>query len=762
MATAAGDLVIRLGAQTRGFSRGAADVQRGLRGIVDRATSAASKLTGLFGTLTGIGGAAGLGLMIKRQFAAIDATAKLSDQLGVTTERLQGLRHAAELTGAGANTLDAGLATMAKRLGEAARGSGAAKPALDELGLSAQALIAMSPDKAFYRIAGALEKIEDPARRNAIAANLFSKANMKLLNTLALGEQGLADMQREAEQLGIAFNRVDAAKIEAANDAITRLKQAAGGLAAEAAIGLAPWIEKLAAMRDEIFSMLSVIGKGATALVAFKAGAAIAAGAVWLVTTALKAYRTAQAGATAAAAFFQAIALGPAGWAKLAGGVAAATAAIVAMDAALSKIEASTTSTAQSTTQAATATAGLASQAPAVQGLADATSNLADAVERLGAGMQLQRSLEDIITSAQSGAAALGKIVDEVQKFSLQLQRSLEDIITSAQSGAAALGKIVDEVQKFSLPIAPEFPLFDVKRLEATMGKQPPQLNALLANIQELSKASPQLAAMVEQSAGRITTAWKELGTALHDDPAKAVRDYMAVIEQETSRLRNLKDAVAGVETEFGSWGAGMRWAESALTALQTPLDKYMQTQQRLNSLVEAGAIHWTEANQILADAKKKYEASLPPATAQEAFNSRVQQLKDRIYELSRGASDAEMELRRFSRQPGVTQEQIRRYAELLRKVEELEYHQRRAEMTTGGREPIDTSQPSTRLAGAVEKDTPEGWHAIMQDIAQRDRPQGEGNVAKNTSALKKLAEQHLKVLQRLREIWENPDEVDI
>jgi len=730
MATAAGDLVIRLGAQTRGFSRGAADVQRGLRGIVDRATSAASKLTGLFGTLTGIGGAAGLGLMIKRQFTAIDATAKLSDQLGVTTERLQGLRHAAELTGAGANTLDAGLATMAKRLGEAARGSGAAKPALDELGLSAQALVAMSPDKAFYRIAGALEKIEDPARRNAIAANLFSKANMKLLNTLALGEQGLADMQREAEQLGIAFNRVDAAKIEAANDAILRLKQAAGGLAAEAAIGLAPYIEKLAEMKDQIFSTLAVIGKGATALVAFKAGAAIAAGAVWLVTTALRAYRTAQTGATAAAAFFQAIALGPAGWAKLAGGVAAATAAIVAMDTALTKVQASTTSTTESTTQAATATAGLASQAPAVQGLADATSNLADAVERLGAGMQLQRSLEDIITSAQSGAAALGKIVDEVQKF--------------------------------SLPIAPEFPLFDVKRLEATMGKQPPQLNALLANIQELSKASPQLAAMVEQSAGRITTAWKELGTALHDDPAKAVRDYMAVIEQETSRLRNLKDAVAGVETEFGSWGAGMRWAESALTALQTPLDKYMQTQQRLNSLVEAGAIHWTEANQILADAKKKYEASLPPATAQEAFNSRVQQLKDRIYELSRGASDAEMELRRFSRQPGVTQEQIRRYAELLRKVEELEYHQRRAEMTTGGREPIDTSQPSTRLAGAVEKDTPEGWHAIMQDIAQRDRPQGEGNVAKNTSALKKLAEQHLKVLQRLREIWENPDEVDI
>jgi len=238
-----GSLYVNLVANTAKFRAGMGKAGRTVAAFRKKVKGLTGALGGMVPALAAVGSVSGLGLMVKRQMESIDATAKLSDQLGVATEDLQKLRHAAELTGAGSKSLDAGLATMAKRLGEAARGSGAAAPALKELGLEAKALVAMKPDQAFREIAKALEKIEEPARRNAIAANLFSKANMGLLNTLAAGEKGLAAMGAEAERLGKTFGRVDAAKIEAANDAMTKMGTVFSSVFQEAAIGLAPLVE---------------------------------------------------------------------------------------------------------------------------------------------------------------------------------------------------------------------------------------------------------------------------------------------------------------------------------------------------------------------------------------------------------------------------------------------------------------------------------------------------------------------------------------
>lgn len=257
MAAAVGNLRINLVANTAKFSTGLRSAGTRVKKFATGIRSAAKSMMGFGAAIAGVAVGGGLVVMVKRQLDAIDATAKLSQQLGVATEDLQKLRHAAELTGAGTDSLDAGLATMAKRLGEAARGSGAAAPALKELGLAASDLIAIRPDQAFREIAGALEKIESPARRNAIAANLFSKANMGLLNTLAAGKGGLKAMGDEAERLGKTFSAVDAAQIEAANDAMTRMKAALGGLATKFTIELAPYITQAAESWTEMFGSKS-------------------------------------------------------------------------------------------------------------------------------------------------------------------------------------------------------------------------------------------------------------------------------------------------------------------------------------------------------------------------------------------------------------------------------------------------------------------------------------------------------------------------
>jgi hypothetical protein len=215
--------------------------------LIGRGIRSAMKFAAIVTGLGSIGGLAGMGMLVQGQMQTIDATAKLSDRVGIATEKLAGLRHAAEITGSGALKLDAALQVMQKRLGEVAiKGTGAAAPALEALHLRAKDLIALSPDVAFGAIADAMAGLATQSERNAVTANIFSRANQDLVNTLALGTAGFAAMEAEAKQLGIAFSRLDAAKVEQANDAITRMKTAIKGVAGTAAIALAPLIERYA------------------------------------------------------------------------------------------------------------------------------------------------------------------------------------------------------------------------------------------------------------------------------------------------------------------------------------------------------------------------------------------------------------------------------------------------------------------------------------------------------------------------------------
>lgn len=245
MATAIGDLVAKLRLDTGPFGRSA----KGSIGTMGKIKGAASSLGGALGSLGGrfaaLVGIGGLGFMIKQQFDAIDSTAKLARQVNITVDELMGLRLAAEQTGAGAGSLDAGLGTLSKRLGEAARGGGAASAALKELGLDATDLAAMNTGEAFFEIAGAMSTVEGTAKRNAIAANLFSKANMKLLLTLDAGVDGLQAYQDESLRVNGSLNGMTGG-IEAANDAMDKMKKAGVAVFASLAIALAPFAESLA------------------------------------------------------------------------------------------------------------------------------------------------------------------------------------------------------------------------------------------------------------------------------------------------------------------------------------------------------------------------------------------------------------------------------------------------------------------------------------------------------------------------------------
>ena len=175
-----------------------------------------------------------------------DQLAKTADKIGMTTEALAGLRHAAELTGVSAGTMDMAMQRLTRRVSEAANGTGEAVGALHELGINASELEQLPLDEQMNVIADSMAKVKSQSDKVRLAMKLFDSEGVALVNTLAGGSEGLAKMAAEANVLGLALSRADTAQIEAANDSITRAKAVFTGLGNQLAVAFAPIIETVA------------------------------------------------------------------------------------------------------------------------------------------------------------------------------------------------------------------------------------------------------------------------------------------------------------------------------------------------------------------------------------------------------------------------------------------------------------------------------------------------------------------------------------
>jgi len=205
-----------------------------------------SSVLNLKTAIVGAVGAAGLGYMIKKQMEEIDAAAKMADRLNMATEELVAFQHGAELSGVATSSLNKGLEIFSRRLGEVQMGTGEAQRALDLLNLSADDLADLSPDKAIYEVADAINELETQSQKAAAANYLFGRSGQQLLNLFDKGSRGLMAYRDEVDKLGLSFSRIDAAKVEAANDAMTRARRVFTGLQRTATIEIAPYIERAA------------------------------------------------------------------------------------------------------------------------------------------------------------------------------------------------------------------------------------------------------------------------------------------------------------------------------------------------------------------------------------------------------------------------------------------------------------------------------------------------------------------------------------
>lgn len=247
-------MIMRTEAFERSMKRTRGHVSTLNRNIMDFSRTLRRMASGIM-LAAGIGG---LGYMIRQQMATIDATAKLSDRLGISTEGLVALQQAAKIGGVETETLNKSMEIFSRRLGEVTMGVGEAKNALDKLGISSDDLVGKSMDEAIYIVADAINKLETQSEKAAVANYLFGRSGQQLLNMFSEGSRGLKDYREEVDRLSLSFSRVDAAKVEAANDAMGRMRDVFTGVFRTVTIELAPYIESFA----EWFTEAATSGEG--------------------------------------------------------------------------------------------------------------------------------------------------------------------------------------------------------------------------------------------------------------------------------------------------------------------------------------------------------------------------------------------------------------------------------------------------------------------------------------------------------------------
>jgi hypothetical protein len=246
-------IVAKITADTAGLDKGLAGAQAKLGSFSKAATVAGAAV-----------GAAAIGLvaLTKASMANIDALAKQARSLGLTVSAFQKMSLVANEAGIETGKLTSMLGLMQRNIDGLVEGTAAQTKAFGALGLSIADLRGLTADEQFEKIASSLDKITDPARKTALAMDVFGRSGRDAINMLS----GYSDAVKNAEffqkAFGIALTDTEAQGVERANDAVGRLGMVFEGLGNRLAVLVSGPLENVTnAFIDLLGAMVGVTQK---------------------------------------------------------------------------------------------------------------------------------------------------------------------------------------------------------------------------------------------------------------------------------------------------------------------------------------------------------------------------------------------------------------------------------------------------------------------------------------------------------------------
>lgn len=309
-----GSAVKQLDAQNRAANSSTKDSAAASKSAASGMESLARGIEGVVAAL----GAAKVLEFVRDTIHATDEIGHLSEQTGVSSEKLSALALAANEADLSTSDLGNALKFLSRSTSELQAGSETAAAAFRSIGLSAADLKGLSLDQVLLKVADAQAKFGDGAGKTAAFMQIFGRSGQELIPLLHdLAESGFDPLLKKAADLGFVISAQD---VRAAKDfqiATTEMQFAIRG----AVLAISPLVEKFA---DLVKGVAQFIGQHPN-FTAFAVGAGAAAAGITLLAGAL--------GLAAVAAGVLEVSLGPIiigilAIAALVGGIAAVTAAL--------------------------------------------------------------------------------------------------------------------------------------------------------------------------------------------------------------------------------------------------------------------------------------------------------------------------------------------------------------------------------------------------------------------------------------------------
>lgn len=251
MAAKIGGIIIDVGADVSKLVNGMTKAQQ----VADKKTR---QIKSAIGVMTGVIAAVGGTATIKGLIDAADMAGETAEALGIAVEKWSEYTYVAKFAGVETNTLKAAFSAMTRRTNNFARsGGGAAKTALEELGISADFARKnfTTADKTFEIIIDRLGKVEDGTRKTAIAQDIFSKSASQVVRYANLGSEEIKRLGDEALRTGNIISKDLADAAGSANETMDLLGTTFTGLGNKLLVKLTPALTRATRAFEELIGV---------------------------------------------------------------------------------------------------------------------------------------------------------------------------------------------------------------------------------------------------------------------------------------------------------------------------------------------------------------------------------------------------------------------------------------------------------------------------------------------------------------------------
>lgn len=236
------DMVLRTGNFLGPMEKAQRETQRNMKQMEADGKKAAAGIAAV--GAVGIAAAAGIYAYAKSNMDTIDANAKLARSLDGTIDGLRAVNMAA--SDSGLDGMEASLNRMNRRLGAVEMSGGPALKTVERLNLSLREMQTMDVDE---RLAYVADRIRDTGMSSQEAARHLQQLGFEQRGAAELfmrGGDAIRAARGEIEGYGLSVSMLDAAAIEASNDALSRIGLSAESVGNAVAIRLAPSLNSMA------------------------------------------------------------------------------------------------------------------------------------------------------------------------------------------------------------------------------------------------------------------------------------------------------------------------------------------------------------------------------------------------------------------------------------------------------------------------------------------------------------------------------------